>query len=292
MGTQRLSAEEEKQLVEEYRAGTSVQVLMKKYGFATKKSITDKVKKYYPEQYKDIVYEAKQNRKTWIYEIEKIDSEFDAYFLGLLLTDGYITRAREVGIEMTDEDCISFLSKVIGKNYNTYEPVSGNPKIQGKKLRHRLILSDINLVKQFERLGVVSNKTYTLQPPQLLPEEEKFIPYIIRGIIDGDGCITNTSYGAPMFSIVSQSKDFAIWIKNTLTDKLYMQDIHLRQEKNGIWRIDSANQYNILKLIALCYDKPFGMSRKYIHLQKTFRDYNSDFLLQKGEENGIVQTTT
>lgn len=30
-----------------------------------------------------------------------------------------------------------------------------------------------------------------------MKEEEKFIPYIIRGIIDGDGSIIKSSYGAP-----------------------------------------------------------------------------------------------
>ena len=48
--------------------------------------------------------------------------------------------------------------------------------------------------------------------------------------------------------------------------------------------------YNILKLIALVYNKPFGMNRKYNNLRKTFRDYNNDALLDK--DDGIVQTTT
>lgn len=102
---------------------------MAKYGFATKKSITDKVKKYYPKEYENIIKYAHTKRKGYEYEIEKIDSEFDAYFLGLLLTDGYIVRDREAGIDLVDEDCISFLSKTIGKPYHTYAPCSGNEKI-------------------------------------------------------------------------------------------------------------------------------------------------------------------
>ncbi len=141
---------------------------MTKYGFATKKSITDKVKKHYPNEYKDIIEKAKANRKTYSYEMEKIDSEFDAYFLGLLLTDGYIVREREAGIDLVDEDCVAFLSKTIGKDYHTYVPSSGNKAINGKQKRHRLILSDAKLINDLARFGVVSNKTYTLQPPQLL----------------------------------------------------------------------------------------------------------------------------
>lgn len=79
---------------------------MTKYGYATKKSITDKIKKYYPENYDDIIKEAHTKRKGYEYEMKIIDSEFDAYFLGLLLTDGYIVRDREAGIDLADEDCI------------------------------------------------------------------------------------------------------------------------------------------------------------------------------------------
>lgn len=105
---------------------------MAKYDFASKKSITDKVKKYYPNEYKNIVKKAKENRKTYSYEMQIIDSEFDAYFLGLLLTDGYIVREREAGIDLVDEDCIKFLSTIIGKEYHTYAPSSGNEKISAK----------------------------------------------------------------------------------------------------------------------------------------------------------------
>lgn len=69
-----------------------------------------------------------------------------------------------------------------------------------------------------------------------------------------------------------------------------MNDIHKKQIESGIWKIESANQYNILKLIALVYNKPYGMNRKYNKLRKTFRDYNNDTLLDKAD--GIVQTTT
>ena len=69
-----------------------------------------------------------------------------------------------------------------------------------------------------------------------------------------------------------------------------MDDISIRISSEGLYRIETANQYNILKLIALVYNKPFGMNRKYNNLRKTFRDYNNDTLLDK--DDGIVQTTT
>lgn len=271
MGNKKLSNELEEQLVKEYSEGVSTTILMSKYGFASRKSIIDKVKKYSPTNYKEIISNAKTKRKDYDYKLEKIQNEFDAYYLGLLLTDGYIAREREIGLDLIDEDCIKFISEGIGKSYKTY---------QGKgQDTHRIIFSDIETVKNLERLGVVPNKTMELQPPNLYTEEEKFLPYIIRGIIDGDGCVSPTSYGGAQFHICTMSKDFADWIEYILTEKFFMKDIHKRQTAQGIWRIDSSNQQNILKLISIVYDKPFGMMRKYTKLRETFRDYNTSPLI-------------
>lgn len=274
MGYKKLSNEQEKQLVQEYINGTPVKDLMVKYNFATKKSIIDKVKKYYGENYKELIKQARTNRKGYHYTFERINNHFDAYYLGLLLTDGYIsTREYDVGLDLTDEDCIAFLSKGIGKNYSTIENNEKN-----KKTRYRLVLTEKELVENLKKYGIVRNKSLTLEGPTLSLDEEKFIPYLIRGIIDGDGNVTPTSYGAPQFAIYTASEKFADWLVSILENKMYMIDIHKtfsQNETNGLWKIHSADYNNVLKLITLSYDKPFGMERKYKKLRQTFNDYNN-----------------
>ena len=54
MGYKKYSKEQELQIVEEYRQGVPVEILKEKYGFKTRKSITDKVKKYFPEEWENI----------------------------------------------------------------------------------------------------------------------------------------------------------------------------------------------------------------------------------------------
>ena len=132
---------------------------------------------------------------------------------------------------------------------------------------------------QLARFGIVPNKTYTLTVPPLKEKEYRFLPYIIRGIIDGDGCISNTSYGEPYFSIVTQSENFKNWLVEMLETKLYMNNINTYVNENGLWEIMSANQRNIKILDTLVYDKPYGMARKYNKLKKMFRDYNKDSLV-------------
>ena len=284
MGYKKLSKEQEIQLVEEYKQGTPVIELMNKYGYKTKKSIIDKVKKYYPENYEEIIKEAQDSRRGYVYSLEKLTSPFDAYLIGLLLTDGYVLSDRDgLGLDMTDEDAISFVAKTIGTNYKSY-----NDGVH--KTRHRVLITIPGISKQVERFGIIPNKSTILPTPKLLDEEKQFLPYIIRGIIDGDGCVSKTSYGGSQFYICTMSKDFAIWIAEVLKNNFFMDDIAIRISENGLYRIETSNQYNILKLIAIVYNKPFGMNRKYSYLRKTFRDYNSDALLDK--DDGIVQTTT
>lgn len=63
-----------------------------------------------------------------------------------------------------------------------------------------------------------------------------------------------------------------------------MIDMRVTDIGGGMYRIETANQQNILKLISIVYDKPYGMSRKYTKLRKMFRDYNSDLLLEEYKE--------
>ena len=284
MGYKKLSKEKELQLIEEYKKGAPVVELMAKYGYKTKKSITDKIKKYYPNEYNDILKEAQTNRRGYTYSLEKITSPFDAYLVGLLLTDGYVLSDRDgIGLDMTDEDVIKFVAETIGTKYSTY-------KIENKKTHYRVLITIPGITEQVARFGIIPRKSNIVPEPNLLEEERKFLPYIIRGIIDGDGSVTKTSYGGAQFFIVTKSYIFANWIKKVLEIDFFMEDVAIRKNNNEMYRIETANQYNILKLIALVYNKPFGMNRKYNNLRKTFRDYNNDALLDK--DDGIVQTTT
>lgn len=269
MGYRIHSIEEEKQLVQDYLAGASVKSLMVKYGYKTKKSITDKVKKY---ETAEAIKIAKENRKNYNINFDGVTNTFNAYFLGLMLTDGYIQDENKFGIDLTDEDCIAFISKVTGKEYKSYSDS------EHKKTRHRIIFSNAEVVKILAKYEVVPNKSKIIKEISLTEKEERFLPYIIRGIIDGDGCIYKTSYGAPAFYICSASEKFILWIKGVLENKFFFKDLSIYQNE-GLWRIDTANQQNIFKLLALVYDRPYGMSRKYNLIRKMFRDYNKDNLL-------------
>ena len=153
-----------------------MKTLMNKYGYKSRKSVTDKVKKYSGNL---DLSEIKEKRKGYSINIKKIDSEFNAYFLGLMLTDGYICGdTTKFGIDLTDEDCIKFISEATGQEYKVYKGTQKN-----YKNHYRIVFSDRKAIEDLQRYGVVAKKTYTLKAPKLYEDEYIFLPYIIRGII-------------------------------------------------------------------------------------------------------------
>ena len=168
MGYKKLSKEQELQLVEEYRKGTPVVELMAKYGYKTKKSITDKVKKYYPDEYKNIVKEAQSGRRGYTYSLSELTSPFDAYLVGLLLTDGYVLSDRDgLGLDMTDEDVIAFVANTIGTKYTSYD-------IENKKTHYRVLITIPGISAEAERFGIVPRKSNIVPEPRLMEKERKF----------------------------------------------------------------------------------------------------------------------
>lgn len=260
-GLKKFTIEQEKEIARLYvEEGLGSEELAKMYGFATRKSITDKVKKYYPDlNLKSFGYQKRKRHYSHI-DFQLIDSPIKAWFLGLLLTDGYIlTNNQGVGLDLTDEDAIQFLSQWSGQSYNTYSN-------DIHKDKHRILLHGKEYVEQLSRFGIVKNKTLTLSAPILLPSEEKFLPYIIRGIIDGDGSISLRNDGNIQISIVSASLIFINWIKDTLINKFFIDQLTLYTRKldgfNDLHEITISQRRDVNLIYLLCYSTPFGMARK------------------------------
>lgn len=283
--------EEEKQIAKEYiESNISVKDLMKKYGFKTRKSITDKVKKHFPDY--NVKENGKERIKDYHLDFEEIDDEFKAYFLGLMLTDGYLTDEIRFGIDLVDKDCIEFISKKTGHDYKPYDYNDGEPskfydREIKRKTRYRIIFSSRKNCQQLEKWGVTFNKTYTLKGPDLKLIDSKFYSYILRGIIDGDGWITPLGNQGSIgtFGVLTASEDFANWI-NTLCMELGMDEmcVYPYLSKNGkvpLYRVYTAKNKNLTILHNIVYKKSYGLKRKRNKLRKMFRDYNGSSSIEE-----------
>lgn len=103
--------------------------------------------------------------------------------------------------------------------------------------------------------------------PLLSIDEKRYLAFIVRGIIDGDGWVRKD--GCEFF-ICSASEKFIKWCKEAL-EELKFIDIKIRfieNDFNGIYIIRTAVIHNIKLLQNLIYKEPFGMMRKYNLLHK------------------------
>ncbi|GAB6099315.1 hypothetical protein JCM16358_11940 [Halanaerocella petrolearia] len=256
------SRAQEKEIIKLYKRGKSLEEIRVKFGYKTGKSISDILNKH---NVKRRSYKKSCTLLTdyYSFDLTIIDSEEKAYLIGLMITDGYlIEKDKGIGLSLADEDCISFLADYIGMDYAEVKR-----KGENIKKKFRLHLYGHYYCKQTKRYGMVQDKTHKCKGPNLKENEYKYIPYILRGIIDGDGWVRKDG---KEFFICSASKDFIKWCLKSL-ESLGFKDLKIKfkdNEWNGIYLIRTAIQDNIKILNKFIYDKPFEMNRKYGRLKE------------------------
>jgi hypothetical protein len=279
-----MTIEEMKEL---YSKGFSTNEIAKLAGFKTGKSISDKLKA--SGFMLRTSHEAKQLKKTYSEDIfEKLVHPWQAYYLGLLLTDGWITGERTIGYSSVDKDVVEYISCFTGKSVQTIlregRVIGPQGKEINRQIEYRVALSSKKMIKDLERLGIVHRKTKILEGPNLLVEELPFLKYILRGIIDGDGTLGFPSnYESTMyFRIVSASKDFILWCKWAL-EVLGMTELKTRSISKDYFELYSAKPANLAILALSIYKGTMGMERKANKVKHHFFTHTIGRLSEKSE---------
>lgn len=124
-----------------------------------------------------------------------IDNEYKAYFLGLLMADGYIDKklkTMSIALKNEDSKILELLLKHIGSN----QPLR-NKKNNTQKV---IYFSSKKLVLDLMNYRITNNKTSSVQFPKL---DSKLMKHFIRGYFDGDGYI-----GPRQCTLIIASNDF------------------------------------------------------------------------------------
>ena len=123
-----------------------------------------------------------------------IDTEYKAYFLGLLMADGCVYKRKEYK---------SFIIKISLQERDGYilEKFSGDIKYEGElKLRKAsgnaqnqlcLSIASEQIYNDLIKLNCVPNKSLILEFPPVGSIPTHLMNHFIRGYFDGDGCITH-----------------------------------------------------------------------------------------------------
>jgi len=119
-------------------------------------------------------------------------SERPAYFLGLLLADGYLTRSG-VGIDLQPLDLHileTLRDEIVPDGIIRKYASVGGYKAHDK---HRLLICCPDIRRDLVGLGVIEHKSLHLSLVPHVPAE--VFPHFVRGYIDGNGCITRADVG-------------------------------------------------------------------------------------------------
>lgn len=125
-----------------------------------------------------------------------VETEEDAYWLGFIYADGYISDNGIVEISLKASD-VEHLNK-----FATY--IKYTKEVKVKDHRCRLSFATQQLKSNFNNLGVVPRKSLILTFPEFLSKELN--RHFIRGYFDGDGCLglykSNKSRAIALFSLL------------------------------------------------------------------------------------------
>jgi hypothetical protein len=112
-----------------------------------------------------------------------LNYEGPAYWLGVLSSDGFVSQKNSIGMEISIKDIewLELFKETIKSNHKISD------RIRGKAHTCSLAFRSPMMSTRLRELGLVHNKTYNLEPCNLVPKEQKVHYY--RGLFDGDGSI-------------------------------------------------------------------------------------------------------
>lgn len=228
-------------------------------------------------------YSLKLSGANRVYSLDEsvfdlINTEEKAYWLGFLYADGYNHEDRNcISLRLQEEDIESLESfKKFLKTDKEIKIYKRSTRI--KRIPHNyceLCINSPKLSKRLAELGCFQKKTYTLEFPTFLRED--LIRHFIRGVFDGDGCISVTERkdrrvrGSSMniqFTIAGRPEFISVcqdWLcKSTGLKKTKLNTI----KNNFAASVHYGGKGNITKIFKYLYeDSTIYMKRKYKKFQ-------------------------
>lgn len=244
----------DEEVIQRYKSGESCQSIADSYKvtFHTISNILEK------NQIKrdNIYYNLELDRDYFL----NINSYDKAYFLGFLISDGYVALdSNTISLTLAAKD-VEILNIFKEKTKNTnllYE------RLDEKHHEYSFRVKSKEWKDQLQQYGVIPQKTGKEYIP---PIDDKYMPHLIRGLIDGDGWISSKSHQIGFCGnekIVNQLKDY-------LVNKLNIYDVKVLHTEEKLWQITWASNKDISLIGNFIYQDKNDcfLKRKFLEFQK------------------------
>ncbi|MBU0633806.1 MAG: hypothetical protein KKB82_03920 [Candidatus Omnitrophica bacterium] len=183
-----------------------------------------------------------------------------AYVLGLIITDGCVSKAGVISLCINDKELLEKVKKTMNSEHQI------KPSKHQKNLYYFHFARD-RITKDLEKLGVVPRKSLTVKFPDI-PQE--YLSDFIRGVFDGDGSVffDKRRPNFPLRSkFVSGSEDFIEGLHVSLK-LLGMPErtVYKQKTKNGWNYMFIYDHKDSIKLFGILYkniQNGLFLERKY-----------------------------
>lgn len=197
--------------------------------------------------------------------LEIINTEEKAYFLGIMMSDGYINTSitrkytyKKFGIFLKDEDVIKKLANILGVKY-TFR--------KDQKMFGFNVISE-KIITKLESFGITKSKTYKiLNVPNI---DKSLIRHFIRGYFDGDGSISIRSSRPNQVQVYicgickSLLEEFSKILNNEgISSKLYTE-VRNKENKQDMFTLRITTHKDRCLFFEYLYkDSTIKLERKY-----------------------------
>ena len=196
------------------------------------------------------------------------------YFIGLLATDGCITGNRIV-LDFSEEnkELLNYWNQFLGNKCN----ITSSMHKKYKVLQYRIAFRNQSIVNYLKEFGIISNKTFDLKL--------KYINWsVLRGIIDGDGCVSETNKGKTLrITITSGCENFLKQIKSFLLQENI--NSHIRQATSTTYELYIDKTFDIITIYNNLYkNAQFFLKRKKLKFGPLLKKFNNCTSVNSGKE--------
>lgn len=181
---------------------------------------------------------------------DNINNETSSYILGFLYTDGCNFPEQShiiLDLQEKDKEILEKIRDLLSPDRPLY--YSDNSKKKGKlglniQNSYRLQIANKHMSQRLVELGVTKAKTHVLTFPEWL--DKSLYRHFIRGVLDGDGCISIDRKRGPRINITSTSY-FCLRLKEIIKENLDINSYFNRSNHYGTFgkRAENINSIEI-----------------------------------------------
>lgn len=181
-----------------------------------------------------------------------IDIPEKAYWLGLLYADGCNNEKRNyVALTLKEED--KYILEQLKNDLKSEQPIINIYNKKFHKYYCNLTIKNENISSKLKNKGIIQNKTFISNFPEWL--DENLLPDFIRGLFDGDGCISiSHKYSYLYFTVhlINGNYNFMKVLENILYTKCDMTNKNIYAHSN-IFRINYSKMKDVYKFYKFIY---------------------------------------